>query len=424
MQISLRSHLIAGTAVALAAGVVATIPSLPVEAPLAAPSTARVELAALANPIEAVLLSGGLAAFWLFDPYLLTESDYPPNYPLLTAGWIPNIVLGNPQVGLGPFPVVSQLVANILDYAEVAVAGQLDAIGTAFDGLVNLPGGLLTAPLLAADGQAELALETLRETLVDPVVAAVTQSLGGLLYPVFGVIQRGTAALAATVELVVDTVTSVIANAGLVFRAVERTFTGIVDNLGDGNFEGAWNFAVNGLLGITLPNADGSACTNSGTCAPAIPAQLIRSGLGGLSNFPLPAGEPFINGIRATVAQGIQNTARALAEPVVIPSASAATEQPTPAAARSVAASATPPAPQADAGAPVTVDDAATLTKTDVVKTLDAGTGAGAGTPTVPAADSPRANRSSRASAEAPAAESPAPAKYRVSRKAVTRAAE
>ena len=90
------------------------------------------------------------------------------------------------------------------------------------------------------------------------------------------------------------------------------------------------------------------------TCRAGVPAQLIRSTIGGLSAYPVRT-TPDTWSIRWALAEGGQGIANALATP--IPSSMAATRTAAPAAAEPPA---TAPAPVEDA-APVT------LSKTDLV---------------------------------------------------------
>ena len=292
--------------------------------------------------------------------------------------------------------MVQQVLKNVVDYADTTVSMELAAAQTFISGFARRARrahhGDRSRPGRANRPGAAGA----PEHPVTPFVESLTTAVGGLLYPVFGVVQRGVAAISGTVDLAVALVNSVITNAGLVATAVGRTFTGIVDNLGDGNFEGAWNFAVNGFLGIRLPNADGSACTSSVACAPAIPAQLIRSTIGAQANWPFDAG--IKNSLRATITGGFQSIAQALAAPVDLPGSVAAVRQAGPGAAQASAGSTAEPLSKADIVESVTVD--AAPAKVTVGTDNDSGDGSDTG---------------GAASSEDTAKK---PAKHRVSRKA------
>lgn len=386
MEISLRSHLIAGTAAVLAAGMVVAAPGLP--APAGAPSqSAAVELAALANPITAILNPLGLAFYWLADPTPLP--DYPVTSPIYRAGWLFDLVLPHPN--LAPpaslsLPVIQQVTKNVFDYASTTVELELGAAQTLVTGVLNAPAGVTTAFLQLLDSQFDAALQTLYGTLIDPVVQAVTLAAAGLLYPIRGVINRGAAAIAATVGLVASTVKSVIDNTGLVFTALTNTVDELIFNLGKGDFEKAWNTAVGGFLGSRIPYDQGVSCGDSdATCRASVPAQLVRSTVGGLSSYPVQT-NPQTWSIRWALAEGGQNVARALATPLPLP---VAAQAPTPAA---VTAAAAEPATQAPADQVPPVG----LAKADVVEA------AGDGGPPAPAptADGAGATASANAPAE------------------------
>ncbi|MEX1175055.1 MAG: hypothetical protein WEB51_05750 [Mycobacterium sp.] len=180
---------------------------------------------------------------------------------------------------------------------------------------------------------------------------SATAVVDALLYPVFGVLQRGAAALGAAVNLLTSTVRSIVDNTALVLKVAQTTAERFVGALSDGDFEAAYNVAVSGLLGISLPDAAGEPCYTGGECNQSVPGQIIRSTIGLFANYPNRYDLGFVNSIRATVTGGIQGIAEALSAPVNMGMSTA-----------EVSAGAAVPTSSATVAVPDTSTDAADLT--------------------------------------------------------------
>ena len=152
MQISLRSHLIAGTAAVVGASAIALTPviaqheALPnIQVPSA--SSAEVALAGFDSPITELLGSIGVGGAFLFSPAV--APFVPPGWPLPTLGLLPQFITG-------ALPIVRQLGLNGSDYITTT-AGALVTAGVITSEVTwNLPGHLLEAATLAINGDVDL----------------------------------------------------------------------------------------------------------------------------------------------------------------------------------------------------------------------------------------------------------------------------
>jgi hypothetical protein len=259
VQISLRSHLIAGTAAVVGAGAIAMNPVMGAQLSVPSinvPAMASVALAALDSPLAQLF-----DTLQVGNQYLLNGT----NGPLDPASWpfsgiapgvgIPASVVwpaalasgalgGYSSVGVLPqiiddaLPIISQLGYNGSDYLNVtgdAVFGAgsqfFQALWTAGGQLVSLdiPGALATVS--NAISTAGILLLGAGGYVLQNVVAkaqAVVNTLVGSLPLVLGVtVAQLSVVVAKSTQIITDAVTA----------------------LGSGNFGGAWNATVDGLLG-------------------------------------------------------------------------------------------------------------------------------------------------------------------------------
>jgi len=400
VQISLRSHLIAGTAAVVGASAIAMTPVMGAQLSLPTinvPSIANVSLAGYDSPISELLGSVILGGQFLFS----TETDvvtranwgptafpFAPTPPVLTPPFdqtgtsapvfgtaLEDDLLGAyTSIGVIPnfidsaLPSVRQLGINGSDYLNVSVFG-LSAAGIALsEGVWNAAGQLLSLDVPGA-----------LATLVDSISAAGTLALASGAYVLSGVYTRAQAVLGVVLgnlPLLLG------ATVGQISLVVNKTIQVITDTFTAGSLEGAWNAAVDGVFGAT-----------------GIPGTLLNITIGaGQQTAAIPYGPPptfepteasvlasYVPSIR-TELQGLQwGIANALATPVPISPPVASVRS-----AASVRAAAVAEAPAAEAPAAE-----------------------------APAAEAPAAEAPA---AEAPAAESSAPVKHRAARAVAKRA--
>lgn len=261
MHISLRSHLTAGTAAAVAVGAIAVVPapatslSLPT---LDAPSLAAVALAALDSPLAQLFATANLANNYLADPvsnpnqesswpyagFGTTFGVPPVNYPLLPAALSQAALGGYSSVGLIPqiiddaLPILSQLGYNGSDYLDVTGQAVFGAAGTLIQGVWGTVGNLVMFNIPGA-----------LATLAGAVTGAGTLLLDAGTYVLSNVIAKAQAVLAAVVGTLPTLIGATLAQAQAVAAASIAVIGDTVAALGAGDFEGAWNSAVNGLFG-------------------------------------------------------------------------------------------------------------------------------------------------------------------------------
>ena len=396
MQISLRSHLIAGTAAVVGASAIAMTPVMGAQLSLPSinvPTVAKVTLAGLDSPISELLGSVILGGQFLFstDTDVVTRANwgpsafpFAPSAPAPDAGSAPVFGTALESDTLGAFtsigllpnfidlalPSVRQLGINGSDYLNTSVFG-LSAAGIALsEGVWNAAGKLLTLDIPGA-----------LQTLGNSISAAGTLALASGAYVLGGVVARAQAVVDAVVGSLPLLIGATVAQVSLV---VNKTIQVVTDTFAATTFEDGWNAAVDGIFGAT-----------------GIPGTLLNITIGaGQQTGPIPYGPltatppltpttesiianyvPSIRGEVQAVQVAIAN-ALATPNPVSPPVASVKKAARSAAAARTAAVEA---APAAEA----------------------------------PAAEAPAAEAPS---AEAPAAESSAPVKHRSARAVSKRA--
>ena len=269
MQISLRSHLIAGTAAVVGASAIAMTPVMGAQLSLpsiSTPSVAKVALAGFDSPISellgSVILGGQLLlntgpqnaadpAAWgptafgtttggVFTPYFGAD--------LIAGGLVASgLYLGGAQgdfgVGVLPqiiddaLPIIRQLGINGSDYLNVTVAA-LSAAGVALsEGVWNAAGDLLSLDITGA-----------LATLANSISAAGTLALGAGAYVLQNVVNRAGAVLEVLTGNGGALIEAVVAQIGVVLAKVGQ----VVDDTVSGGFsEAGWNALVDGVFGAT-----------------------------------------------------------------------------------------------------------------------------------------------------------------------------
>jgi hypothetical protein len=270
-----RAPLTAGTVAAFAAAALIAAPadnSGRLLAALGAPSNAEVTLSAWQNPIVALLDSGELAENYVFGSYyaggdIPTPGAGEANWPYAgfdqTGGDLLNYLLYN-TTELGNYfyvgflenlvaeaylPAVQQLQLNVVDYVSVVLSGLNLAARDLAVGVWDLPAAALDAVQLAVAGQFSEALTVISDAILSPIVAAGQIVLDAGNYVLSNVAAKASAVIAALPQILTTFAGSVIGGVPVVAQQAIAIVTGVVSSLSTLNFEGAWNTAVDGLLG-------------------------------------------------------------------------------------------------------------------------------------------------------------------------------
>jgi len=391
VQISLRSHLIAGTAAVVGASAIAMTPVMGAQLSLPSinvPTVAKVTLAGLDSPISELLGSVIVGGQLLFNTSQdVSDADlWGPTafqqggYPIFPAALETDALGGYSSIGLLPqiiddaLPIVRQLGINGSDYLNVAVSGLSFAGVELSEGVWNAAGQLLTLDIPGA-----------LATLANSISAAGTLALASGAYVLGGVVARAQAVVDAVVGSLPLLVGATVAQVSLV---VNKTIQVVTDTFTATTFEDGWNAAVDGIFGATgIPGTLLNITVGAGQQTGPIPYGFDAALLPDPSAFTPGAAEiapNYVPSVRTEVQSLVKSVANALAtpDPVSPPVASVKKAARSAAAARTAAVEA---APAAEA----------------------------------PAAEAPAAEAPA---AEAPAAESSAPVKHRSARAVSKRA--
>jgi len=239
---------------------------------LAVPSSAQVALAAWQNPIVALLDSGEMAENYVFGGYY-NGGDAPTlgagekNWPSAgfdqTGGDLLNYLLtqraelGNYfDVGFLPnfaaeayLPAVQQLQINVEDYISVVLSGLNLGARELATGVWDLPSAVINAVQLAVQGQFSEALTVIGDAVIAPVVAAGESVIAAATYVLSNVVARAGAVIAALPQILTTFAGWAVGSASILAQQTAAIITGVVSSLSTLNVEGAWNTAVDGLLG-------------------------------------------------------------------------------------------------------------------------------------------------------------------------------
>lgn len=308
---TLRSPLAAATIAAVgAAAVITTAPDVSdgLRAALMAPSTAQVSLAAWQNPIVALLDSGEIAENYVFAGYY-NGGDFPTpgageaNWPSAgfdqTGGDLLNYLLyQEPELGNyfyvgffenftaeAYFPAAQRQLINVADYVSVVLSGLNLAARELATGVWDLPSAVINAVQLAVQGQFSEALTVIGDAIIAPIVAAGDSVISAATYVLSNVVARAGAVIAALPQILTTFAGWAVGSASILAQETVAIATGVVSNLSTLNIEGAWNTAVDGLLGPsgipgTLLNLITGAGVQTGPIinpATDIPANFVPS---------------------------------------------------------------------------------------------------------------------------------------------------
>lgn len=238
---------------------------------LPAPATAAVNLAAFANPIEQLLGTGELLQTYLFANYYNGSGSPTPgageaNWPFAgfdqTGGGVLNYLLTQ-QVPLGKYntvgalpnsvrnagPVLQQLQVNLWEYVNVGLTGLTGALKDLAVGVWDFPVAVVNSAQLALQGQFGEAFTVLAQAFYQPLVNAGLDLLEAGGYILNSVVVK-VAALVTAIPPIAATFVRYVAGGLGVFGQKAAALAGDwVGKLAQFDIQGAWNVAVNGLLG-------------------------------------------------------------------------------------------------------------------------------------------------------------------------------
>ena len=396
MQISLRSHLIAGTAAVVGAGAIAINPVMGAQLSLPSinvPAAAQVALAAFDSPLAQLFATLDVANNYLLDPFSnpLVAANWPGanfgtdtfggppgNYPLLPAALADPALGGYSSVGVvsqfidDALPIISQLGYNGLDYLNVT--------GNALFGAgAELTQSLWTAGGLLLQGNIPGALAT--------VSAAITTAGQALLlaggYVFNNVIAKASAVVATLVGSLPQLLAVTAAQAAVVAASATAVITNTVTALSLGNLEGAWNAAVDGLLG---PSGIPGTLLNLSIGAGIQTGPIITPDAAGIAAVFVPSTRTLVQGLSNEIVADLQVQAPAASVPAARSARSAA----------SVRAAAVKAAPAAEAA----TGDSAAATGDSAAAAGDSAAAADSAVAATEApAEKPVSNRSARKAA-------------------------
>lgn len=274
MQISVRSHLLVGTAAVMTAGAVtvggavASPTGLPA---LRGVSNAEIQLAAVYNPLLDVFDTIQKANLYLFS---IAE---PPTTTFDRAGIFPDFLAAG-------FPIVTQYALNASDYVNQVgnyLFADFDPQADVYPGALRvlawaggaLPENLGLALQQTLSGQFVQALQTLQFAIINPIQAAAYQVLNLGLYELGGVAARAAAVVTAIAEWVPTTIRALVDDVTVLGNAVALTIGNALGALQIGQPLAALDNLVHGLIG-TNGNAGISRFY------PTIPDALINQTIG------------------------------------------------------------------------------------------------------------------------------------------------
>ena len=290
MQISVRSHLIAGTAAIVGAGALmapAAQGNLALPA-LSMPASAQVALAAFDSPFAALLNTAQMGQNYIFGAFY-NGGDVPTpgageaNWPnagfdqtggdLLNYALYNNVELGYySYVGEAPqnindaSPVIRQLETNVASYINAGITGLTSAGLALTDGLWTFPSILVSAAQLALSGQFSAAFSLVVDAVIAPIQAAAQSLIEAGTYIASNVITRLGAVIATLPQIATTFAGAAVGGAALAAERSAQIAQEVVFNLTSLDFQGAWNAGVAGLLGPTgLPGLALNQLAGAGT---------------------------------------------------------------------------------------------------------------------------------------------------------------
>lgn len=270
---TLRTHLIAGAAVVATAGAMTLAPVAAQQQAIHIPTVMPVSLAAFDNPFNAIIATATMAQNYVFGAYYNGGDTPTPGAGVAnwtdagfdqTGGDLLNSLLYT-QTSLGYYtfvgtnaqgiwdnsPVTDQLGINISDYVNVGLDGVAGAATAISTGVWNFPSAVVDAVQLALGGDFGAAISALGAAILNPITAAGESLLAAGSYVLANVINRAGAALAVLPQILTTYAAAAAGGADLLAVKQAEITQAVLSNLVSLNVEGAWNAAVEGLLGPT-----------------------------------------------------------------------------------------------------------------------------------------------------------------------------
>lgn len=277
------------------------------------PALADVQLAAFANPLLEIYDTIQKTNLYLFS---IAE---PPVTQFDRAGIIPDFLAAG-------FPIATQYFLNAPDYVSQAVnylfaeyeqavaparsvyPGALRLLTWAVDAL---PANLFYAAQQLFAGNLVGTLQTLQFATLNPVQAALYQTLNAGLYALGGVGVRAAAVITAVAEWVPTTIRNLVDDVTVVLNAAANIVGNVAFGIQTLNLEAVWNSLVVGLLGSVTDPA-----------TPTVPDALINQTIGEGGRIYTTPGQPGyleVPSIRQNLTDLRDNIADALATDVPVP---------------------------------------------------------------------------------------------------------
>lgn len=281
MQISLRSQMIAGTTALVGATAIAMTPMAPaVSLPTLSTTKAAVALAAIDNPINAIVATGGLAIDYLINgQYQLGAGGGAANWgsgmgtnsgigdvvngliynafiPSPGPGYLPAIknVGIIPNILSAPLPVLTQVVNNWLGYAGIIVDTGAQVLGN-LSNLIWAPVGLTVAIAQAVLTGNIAAIPTIIQAAVSTAISGITNSItavvGGAQEILGSIVAKAQALVTNVSEALPKLVSTIQGQVAALALSVQTNATAISTAIAGGDITNIWNTAVASLLGPT-----------------------------------------------------------------------------------------------------------------------------------------------------------------------------
>ena len=262
MQISLRSHLIAGTAAVVGASAIAMTPvtmahqALPAVQLPSATQVAEVALAGFDSPLSELIGTFSSVNQWLFSADN-TDAGYIALGGLTdaTGVGIAQTLLNFNSIGMLPqvvndhAPFLTMLGLN----GALTLESTMNAVTTialiGSEAAWNLPGAFVTAAQQALSGDISGAVTTLQTAIVTPFVQAGQVALANANYLLGDVVARSNALNTVIPQLVDLVVRGTIGQASTMADAFINVAQNVVAGIQAGSAEQTWNAAVDGFFG-------------------------------------------------------------------------------------------------------------------------------------------------------------------------------
>ncbi len=254
MQISIRSHLIAGTAAVVGASAIAMTPVTAANLHLPTvkvPSVAQVALTGLDSPITEMLNTLSYVNFDLFNgnpTYADTNYSWEPY-----GGMLPEFIYT-------ALPILTQMGYNGAANINNTLADLNTAAIILSEAVWNLPGVVITAAKELFNGQFQDAVATLVNGTWVPLKDAAATAITAGAAVISNVTTNLTAVLKTLPGIATGMVNSAIATVKLAINSVVNITKLTFAALKNKDYEGAWNSVVDGLFGPV--GSDGSVLSS------------------------------------------------------------------------------------------------------------------------------------------------------------------